>query len=393
MVALARRAPAGAYRAGHAAPARRRLSARRHDRPLRVLHVNDQPVGHGGGAEVNLGRLVAAQRAAGDEPHVLAGEVRHDGVRRALDLWDPAARRLVARRVTDLQPDVVHLHNVVRELSPSVIGVIRDRPVVLTVHDMRLLSGSEHHLPHPRAAADRWILTPVARRAIRRLPAVLAVSETVAASLRSAGVRSVHVVPVPVPPPLVAPRAAGECTDVLFAASLAADKGAHVLLAAFGQVADRFPTARLVLAGSGPEAAALARATAPWGSRVLLPGRLDGEGVSRAMGEARVVVVPSLPALRREGSSLTAAEAARHARPVVTSDDPAAAEVARTVGGDVVPAGDVGALAGRLDHWLADPAAATAAGTLAADRAGAYDSGLCAASVRKVYLEALDGRG
>lgn len=332
---------------------------------------------------------MTAQRAAGDEPHVLAGEVRHDGVRRLLDLWDPAARRLVAARVTDLQPDIVHLHNVVRELSPSVLGVIRDRPVVLTVHDMRLLGGGEHHLPDPRAAADRWFLAPLTRRAIRRLAAVLAVSEVVAETLRAAGVSRVHVVPVPVPAPLVAPRPAGECTDVLFAASLVADKGAQVLLDAFGLVADRYPSARLVLAGSGPDAAALTRAAERWGPRVLLPGRLDADGVSRAMSRARVVVVPSLPALRREGSSLTAAEAARHGRPVVTSDDPAAAEVARAVGGDVVPAGDVAALAARLNHWLGDPDAASAAGAVCAERARAYDSDASAAAVRSVYLEVL----
>lgn len=324
---------------------------------------------------------------------MLAGEVRHNGIRRALDLWDPGARRLVAARVTDLQPDVVHLHNVVRELSPSVLSVVRDRPVVLSVHDMRLLRGGEHHLPDPRAAADRWILAPLARRAIRRLPAVLAVSETVAAALRSSGLSSVYVVRVPVRPPLVTPRPAGECADVLFAASLVADKGPQVLLAAFGRVAERHPDARLVLAGSGPDEAGIARAAAPWGSRVMLPGRLDAEGVSRALGRARVVVVPSLPALRREGSSLTAAEAARHARPVVTSDDPAVAEVARLVGGDIVPAGDVTALAARLDHWLGDPAAATAAGREAAERARAYDSDASAAAVRSVYLEVLDGRG
>lgn len=356
-----------------------------------MLHVHDRPIVDGaGGAEINVARLVAAQRAAGDEPLLLAGEVRHAGVRRALDLWDPAARRLLAARVRALDPDVVHLHNVVREMSPSVLGAVRDRPVVATVHDLRALGGGEHHLPDPRAAADRWLVGPLVRSALRRLPAVLAVSETVAASLRSAGVAAVTVVPVPVPPPLVPPeRPAGGCDDVLFAAALVPDKGPHVLLRAFAAVSDRHPDARLVLAGSGPSAAALAREAAPLGPRVLLPGRLPAREVSAAMGRARVVVVPSLPALRREGSSLTAAEAARHARPVVTSDDPAAAEVARTVGGDVVPAGDVAALAARLDHWLSEPEAATAAGAVAAERAVAYDSTASARVVRQVYREVL----
>ncbi|MGB8649546.1 MAG: glycosyltransferase family 4 protein, partial [Mycobacteriales bacterium] len=214
----------------------------------------------------------------------------------------------------------------------------------------------------------------------------------VATALRAAGVRDVHVVPVPVPAPLVPIRPAGECTDVVFAAALVPDKGPQILLEAFGLVADRHPAARLVLAGSGREAAALGRAAAAWGERVVLPGRLDAAGVSRLMGGARVVVVPSLPALRREGSSLTAAEAARHGRPVVTSDDPAVVEVTQAVGGDVVPAGDVGALAARLDRWLGDPVAATAAGEAAAARAQVYDPAHTAELVRQVYLDLL-GRG
>lgn len=356
-----------------------------------MLHVHDRPIVDGaGGAEINIARLVAAQRSAGDEVFLLAGEVHHAGVRRALDLWDPASRRLLAARVRALDPDVVHLHNVVREMSPSVLGAVRDRPVVVTVHDLRAFGGGEHHLPDPRAAADRWLVGPLVRTVLRRLPAVLAVSETVATSLRDAGVRAVTVVPVPVPPPLVPPeRPAGACGDVVFAAALVADKGPQVLLRAFAQVSPRHPDARLVLAGSGPMAADLAREAAPLGDRVLLPGRLPAHEVSAAMGRARVVVVPSLPSLRREGSSLTAAEAARHARPVVTSDDPAAAEVARTVGGDVVPAGDVAALAARLDYWLSEPEAATAAGAMSAERAVAYDSTASARIVRQVYRDVL----
>ena len=320
---------------------------------------------------------------------MLAGEVEHLGVRRLLDRWDPAARRLLRDRVRSVDPDVVHLHTVVRELSPSVLGAVRDRPVVMTVHDMRLLSGGEHHLPDPRAVADRWVLAPLARRGLRRVDAVIAVSETVADALRAVGVRRVSAVPVPVPPPLVPPMPVGDCHDVVFAAALVPDKGAHVLLEAFLRVATTHPEARLVLAGSGPSADALAAAAAPLGDRVVLPGRLGAEEVSRALGRARVVVVPSLPALRREGSSLTAAEAARHGRPVITSDDPAAAEVARQVGGDVVPAGDVAALAARLDHWLGDAAAATAAGNRAAEQAVVYDTAVSAAGVRQVYLDAL----
>lgn len=261
----------------------------------------------------------------------------------------------------------------------------------MTVHDMRLVGSGEHHWPDPRAAADRLLLGPLTRREVRRgLAAALAVSEPVAAAVRQLGVRDVVTVPVPVPAPAVEPLPVETCWDVVFAATLAPDKGGAVLLEAFSRIASQHPSARLVLAGSGPEAGHLAAAAAPLGEGVVLPGRLDPAGVSRAMGRARVVVVPSLPAVRREGSSLTAAEAARHGRVVITSDDPAAAEVARAVGGDVTPAGDVAALAARLDHWLSHAQEARRAGdrarTLAAER---YDEGRSATLVREVYLRVM----
>ncbi|MCW2776689.1 MAG: hypothetical protein JWN17_414, partial [Frankiales bacterium] len=109
-----------------------------------------------------------AQREAGDLPTLLAGEVVHTGVGRLLDLWDPTARRLLRDRTARERPDVVHLHNVVRELSPSVLGATGGVPVVLTVHDLRVLGGGEHHLPDPRAVADRLVLAPLTRLLVRR---------------------------------------------------------------------------------------------------------------------------------------------------------------------------------------------------------------------------------
>src|SRR5947209_629800 len=107
------------------------------------------------------------------------------------------------------------------------------------------------------------------------------------------------------------------------------------------------------------------------------------------MGRSRVVVVPSLPGLRREGSSLTAAEAARHGRVVIGSDDPAVAEVVQQVGGDVVPAGDVSALAARVQHWLDHPAEAAVRGTAAAEAAALFDPARVSARYDEVYARAL----
>ncbi|MCU1601728.1 MAG: glycosyl transferase [Frankiales bacterium] len=335
---------------------------------MRVLHVNDHPPGDGhGGAEVFLGRLIAAQRARGDEVDVLAGDGSHRGLRTALDLWDPASARRLRSRVDVCRPDVVHVHNVLRELSPSVLRATAV-PTVLTVHDLRAWGGSEHHLPDPRAAAA-LVLHPLVRRMSARLPAVVGVSSAVVAAL---GVPGAQAIPVPVPAPTGPLQPVEDCTDVLFAGRLSEDKGIHVLLAAM----ERVTGGRLVVAGDGPVPVAGAR-------------RMTAHEVSEAMGGARVVVVPSLPSLRREGSSLTAAEAARHGRPLVTSDDPAVAEITRLVGGDVVPAGDVAALAARIQHWLDQPAEAAAAGARALAASAVFDAEAVAERYAAVYARVL----
>jgi glycosyltransferase involved in cell wall biosynthesis len=333
-----------------------------------VLHVNDNPPGDGfGGAEVFLARLVAAQRERGDEVDVLTGDGSHVGARAVLDLWDRRSHQRLRERVRVFRPDVVHVHNVVRQLSPAVLRPTGVR-TVMTFHDLRSFGGSEHRLPDPRAAADLLVLNPLVRR-LASATTVVGVSETVAAVLRSAGLDATAV-PVPVPAPTATPQPVEECHDVLFAGKLSADKGVLVLVEAFERL--NHPTARLVLAGDGP-------------LQVAGVGRLTQHQVSEAMGRSRVVVVPSLPSLRREGSSLTAVEGARHGRPVVGSDDPAVAEVMGVLGGDVVPAGDVAALAARLDHWLSHPAEAAAAGAASRERSEAFDPARVAEAYAEIY--------
>lgn len=360
-------------------------------RRLRILHVNDVAPGEGAGAEIYLGRLVAAQEAVGDTVHVVTGGGDKHGARRLLDLWDPAARRSVAEAAREFRPDIIHVHNFLRELSPSVLDAVPGVPVVVTVHDLRVFGHGEHHLPDPRAVGDRLLLSPLARRQIRHhASGVIAVSEAVADVVRAAGIGPVSVVGVPVLEPTASLRPPSQGADIVFAGRLSRDKGAHVLIDAFGQIATEFPSARLVLLGDGPQRDALTAQAAPLRSRIDFRGWCSPEDVSAAMATARAVVVPSLPGLRREGSSLAAAEAARHGRPVIGSNDPAVAEVVRAVGGEIVTSGDVRALARTLRRVLTEPAWADVLGQAALfaalDRYGCVS---VTASVRETYLEVL----
>src|SRR5947209_8405131 len=205
---------------------------------MRILCVNDLPSAAGGGAEVYLGRLVSALRAGGDNVELFAGEVVHTGARRVLDVWDPAARARLTARVREFKADVVHFHNVVRELS--VASLLVPAPRVLTAHDMRLAGVTDPRASRWVAAVDRHIKQPLDTAVARRaLDEVAAVSGPVAAELKAAGFSRVTTVPPPAAPPEAPLRPPADSRDIAYVGRLSEDKGLLVLLAAWEFVAAR----------------------------------------------------------------------------------------------------------------------------------------------------------
>ena len=318
---------------------------------MRVLCVNDLPPGGSSGAEVHLRLLLDGLRAAGDDAHVFARPPRQ-GLARLADAWDPAARRQLAAEVARLDPDVLHFHNVVRELSVSVLGAAPRVPRVLTVHDGRLLGDADGAGPGLRAY--QRLRAPLDAAAVRRsVDAVLAVSAPLADRLRAAGFPRVEHAAPWAAAPVAAPAPPTSSHDVVFLGRLDPDKGVRELVEAFAGVTG----GRLLLAGDGVCRAELAAGRLVREGRAVLLGTLDRLAVSRLLGGARAVGRPSLPARRPEGSPLALVEALVHGRPLLVSDDPGCAALTRGGrAGLVVPAGDVPALQRALQSLLDDDA-------------------------------------
>jgi glycosyltransferase involved in cell wall biosynthesis len=57
------------------------------------------------------------------------------------------AKRKIKKLLDDFQPDVVHIHNIYHQISPSILAPIKKRgiPIVMTVHDNKLVY--PHYLP------------------------------------------------------------------------------------------------------------------------------------------------------------------------------------------------------------------------------------------------------
>jgi glycosyltransferase involved in cell wall biosynthesis len=111
-------------------------------------------------------------------------------------------------------------------------------------------------------------------------------------------------------------------TRFLFVGRLIDRKQPLQLLEAFRRVRKRFPSAMLTFVGDGPlEAALRQRLSNEDNENVTLAGRLEGERLSKAFGEADSLVVPS----RREVWGLVVNEGLAHGLYVIASDEVGAA--------------------------------------------------------------------
>lgn len=323
-----------------------------------MLLVNDLAPAPGSGAEIHIARLGEALEGERHEVRFFAGERTHRGAGKVFDLWDPGARTALRLEAAGFRPDVVHFHNVTRELSASVFGAVRDAARVLTVHDPRILGRPDGPAGAPLDAQPlRAIKTAKAamerRAAIRHMDGVIALTNAMAEQLRAAGFRTVAIVPNFAPPGPEPGRAPSAGHDVLYAGQLTAAKGCSDLIAAFARVARAHPTSRLIFAGDGPERARLEEQ-----ARSAVPGRftfhgLVGEAEVRAlMAESRMLVLPSLGG---DVSPNVVVEAAFAGRPIVITAIPGITEfVDEAMFGIVVPPGDVGALVQAMDGLLSN---------------------------------------
>jgi glycosyltransferase involved in cell wall biosynthesis len=348
---------------------------------MRVHLVNDVATGPGSSTAVHHDRLVRGLREAGDDVELFAGEVVHRGPSRALELWDPIARRRLAARAAEFRPDVVHHHHVARELSSAVLGVPSGVPQVLTVHDERLLADGAIGL-----AATRRLKGVLDRMVVKRqVDLAVAVSEPLAEALREAGFpRVVHLPPF-ADPPADRPPPPSACLNVAFAGRLTGEKGFGVLADAWPLVLEAHPWARLCVAGSGPMALRLSAL-----DRVDQHGAVSTEDVREMLVSARVVVVPSVPGNAAGRTPTVAIEAALCGRPLVVSDAPALAAFAEASGACIVTrAGDARAVAAAVVELLGDDALADRLGTAGATYAGAHHTTAAGVAALRAQYDAL----
>ncbi len=381
---------------------------------MRVLHVN-KFLYRRGGAEAYMLDLAELQRARGDEVELFGMRApenppcrfeRHFPSHVELDppppslgerarvvgrmIWSRSAARGMREVLAVFRPDLVHLHNVYHQLSPSILQPLREAgvPAVMTLHDYKLACPTYRFLDHGRvceACVPRRFWNAPLRRCNRgslTASAVVAVelglhtllgayepvhrfvcpSRFLGEKMRAARVfpERLRVVPNFVPVASVPPRdAPGE--GVLYVGRLSPEKGVDVLI----EAAARRPGLRVEIAGDGParpdlEALAAARAL---GERVRFHGHLAPDELARLRRRCAVAAVPSR---WHENMPLVVLEAFAAGLPVVATDLGGLPELIEDgVDGRCVPPDDPEALGEVLEALAGDPARALAMGRAA----------------------------
>jgi glycosyltransferase involved in cell wall biosynthesis len=252
------------------------------------------------------------------------------------------AKRKFAALLDAARPDLVHLHNIYHQISPSILSEAKKRglPVVMTAHDYKLIAPNyslfhdgaicERTKPHHfwravghRCVKDSRIASALAATEMSLQSAlglwrngidlVIAPSRFVQALLAEYGIDENKIVHVPhfIEASSWIPAEGGNYA--LYVGRLSSEKGVDALIRAAANARD-IP---VHVVGTGPDEARLKNLAAEFGaSNVVFRGFLDGSALRAEYAGARFVVVPSV---WYEVFGLVVLEAYAAGKPVIVS--------------------------------------------------------------------------
>jgi glycosyltransferase involved in cell wall biosynthesis len=328
---------------------------------MRILLISDYGFLNGG-AERTIFGLCAALRECGDEVRIFATTAGLDDplrtsfadetcagttsrFRTLMQTANPAAPAKLERVLRRFRPDVAHLNLFLTQLSPLILPVLRCLPCVYQVHWQRpMCPTGKRLLPSGQICKERagvccyrngclplrdWLPLMAQSRMLRlwrgAIDCYATPSHFMAGRLRNAGYAPVHAIPYGAPAQPSRPRLS-EPPTLLFAGRLDREKGCGLLLEAWQRVAAAMPSARLEIAGDGPEAARLRESAASLGlgASVRFHGWLNAVDLCALYGRAWALAVPSI---WEEPFGMVALEAATFGTPAVVSGMGALPEV------------------------------------------------------------------
>lgn len=231
--------------------------------------------------------------------------------------WNRKAQKSFARLLDAFQPDVVHFHNIYHQLSFALVEETHARGIasVMTLHDYKMISPSYtlyHHSKIDTSCVGGKYYRCILNNCMESVPeSILATLETYSRQFRHIREKincyiapsefmkelSLHAgfnEPVEVIQNPIAKEHTGTYQEkeyVAYTGRLSEEKGVEFLIRA----ACETPEILYKIAGSGPDEARLKNMVEKMQiNNVEFVGWLDGEDLFKFIGEARLLVVPSV---------------------------------------------------------------------------------------------------
>lgn len=351
-----------------------------------------------GGVQVHVRELAAHLRERGHEVTVLAPG-RRTGPRgdvvivgRAVPVrgngsvarisFGPQVASVVGRALREARPHLVHVHE---PLVPSVsmhAALQATVPVVATFHSN---VGRER-------VGSLWfrLAVPMVRPVWNRLTRRIAVSEAARESVTSRmGDGDLRIVPNGVDVERFAgarPASLPAGRHLLFVGRLEERKGFPIAVAAFGELAARYPDLGLLVIGDGSQRDAVDTLPPGVRARVTMLGRVDDDTLASYLKAADVYLGP---ATGGESFGIVLAEAMAAGLPIVASDIGGYRDVARDGREAIlVSPGDAASLAAGVRRVLDDPRLAQSLGAAGPVRARDFAWPVVTRAILEVYEEA-----
>jgi glycosyltransferase involved in cell wall biosynthesis len=354
---------------------------------VKVLIVHDYGTLNGGAEQVTVS-LRDGLRRRGHDARLFASTARPlpllnvadytcfgtmAAPRRILQAINPSAALKLRHVLRQFSPDVVHLRMFLTQLSPVILRWLRGYPTLLHVGSYELVcplltkvlpDGSQCESASGVACyragcvslgglARTLVQQSLYRRWRHAVSLIVTNSQSARRRLMAEGIDVAGTVPNGAPvrpprPPLTMPP------TVAFSGRLVPKKGLDVLLDAMARVRAVVPSARLLLAGDGPERAMVTERIAALGltDHVTVLGHRSRDTLEELLASAWVHAVPSR---WEEPSPNVAAEAMMRGTAVIASRWGGLTELVREGRtGFLVPPGDVQALSESLLRVLTD---------------------------------------
>jgi glycosyltransferase involved in cell wall biosynthesis len=301
--------------------------------------------------------------------------------RAATAIYSTEAARRMRELIALVHPTIAHAHNIYHHLSPSVLVELhrRDVPVVLTLHDLKLVcpaykmytqggicercrGGALRNVILNRCIKNStamsalvWLESTVHRMLdlyMRNVTRFVVPSRFFLAKLAEWGIDTSRFVHIPNSVTVDAGAPGQEPGDTfVYLGRLVPEKGVATLIRAAAQA-----RIRLRIIGTGSEEAELRRLAGELGGEVEFTGYLTGPALRAALSSARAVVVPSE---WYENAPISVMEASALGLAVIGADIGGIPELIRPEEtGFVFTSGSVDSLAEVLVRVRALPAAA-----------------------------------